>query len=360
MKRLEFAFAFLTLLSLGAVTVLAQPSFDRYSSELPGFRLELRTRTQDAEQTPHQLFSDTLLVESGFRRFSDWTVHSEESAAVEGEVFEMNSSVGAYALFNHALRTFDSTSGISLDLPVGNRFTPQGAVFWRGNLLFYLLPTTGNLQESVFSDFVRAVADTINLENLLPVSVSHLPRDDRVPGSVRFYLGSESLAENPRFPEPLIQEIGLSDKIEIAEARFEPGGHSLFVVGYPTPSLADQYLVRMQNRLRSFFSKEGIYMKRSGVLIGIFIGPEEQARRVLGELQYKPTVQWFKKEEEEPKDRFGIITFAGSVTKAILGTGTLLLMIIGGGLLAGLARYGLFRAFPRILHRKDMIRLKLR
>lgn len=358
MKRI--AITFLSLVSLIAVTgaASAQSAFERYASKLSGFQLELQTRTEDPSQAPHQLFSEELLEESGLKVFSDWNVRSDSRGAMTGRVFETSSSIGAYALFNEAAHAAPSADWSSLNLPLGNYFSAKEAVFWRGNFLFHILPaSSGTLRESVFADFVKAVAGAIDMENLLPVSVSHLPEKDRVKGSLRFYLGADSLSKNPAFPDPLLKEIGLSDRIEIATARYRPDDDPLFVVGYPTPSLADQYLIRMQDRLKSYFSKEGIYMKRSGVLIGIFIGPETQAREVLGALQYKPTIKWIQK--EAPANDHGVMAFVGAVTNAILGTGTLILMAIGGGLLAGLARYGLFQAFPRLLHRKDMVRLKL-
>lgn len=356
MKRTALAFLSVVAFSLGSVT--AQSTFQRYASELPGFQLDLRSRTEDASEAPHELFKPNFLEESGFKQYSEWSVRTAGQPAMISHVFETTSSIGAYALFNDSTHSSQDTTWVPLELPVGNYFSPSQAVFWRGNFMFHLTSSTGKLEQRVFADFVRTVTKSIDLENLLPVSVSHLPKQGRVPDSVRFYLGAGSLSQNPAFPDPLLKEIGLSDKIEIAAARYTPDDHALFVIGYPTPSLADQYLIRMQDRLQSYFSKEGIYMKRSGVLIGIFIGPEAQARKILGELQYKPTIKWIKK--EEPRNDHGVMTFVGAVTSAILGTGTLLMLIIGGGLVAGLARYGLFKAFPKLLHRKDMVRLKLR
>ncbi len=361
MKTSALAFLSSLLFSLGAPSglVSAQAAFERYASELPGFQLELQQRVKEPSEAPHGLFSADLLEESGLTSFSSWKLRRSGKATMVGRVFETNSSIGAYALFNDAAHSPQAGDWSSLELPLGNRFSPSEAVFWRGNFLFHVLPAEGTLEEPVFSDFVKDVAKAIDLENLLPVSVSHLPEQDRLPGSVRFYLGAGSLSQDPAFPDPLLKEIGLSDRIEIATARYLPDDHPLFVVGYPTTSLADQYLIRMQDRLTSYFSDEGIYMKRAGVLIGIFIGPEEQARKVLGDLQYKPTIKWIKK-KGPPSDDHGVMAYVGTVTSAILGTGTLLILIIGGGLLAGLARYGLFKAFPSILHRKDTVRLKLR
>ncbi len=358
MKKIVLILHSLVFPLLFVAASFGQSTFERYAERLPGFQLTLETRTDDASQAPHQLLSETLLEEAGFRQFSAWEVRTGDRAVLSSRVFETESSVGTYELFNSSVHAAQTKDWHTLDLPVGNVFSPQGGVFWRGNFLFHVLPAAGTLSESAFSDFVKAVATTVDLENLLPVSVSHLPEKDLVAGSIRFYLGAGSLSENPAFPPPLLKEIGLSDRIEIAEARYTPDDRPLFVIGYPTPALADKYLVRMQDQLQSYFSDEGIYMKRSGVLIGLFIGPEAQAREVLGGLQYKPTIKWFQK-KEPPRDDYGVMAFAGAVTKAILGTGSLLLMIIGGGLVAGMIRYGLFKIFPRLLHRKDMVRLNL-
>jgi hypothetical protein len=208
-----------------------------------------------------------------------------------------------------------------------------------------------------FSTLVKDCLAHISLENLLPVSISHLPEEDLIAESVRFYLGAESLALNEHFPEPLLTEIGFADRIEIAVGQYQPGGESLFLVGYPTPKLAAAYFIKLQDRLQGFFSEQGVYMKRAGVLICIFVGPEHRAHVILPRVKYAPTIKWLYEKRLDTSSE--TLTFLGLITKTILGTGVFILVILGTGLVLGLVRYEVLRRFPGFMGKKEMVRLNL-
>ncbi len=357
MKRTLFftlivAFSFCSL-------VCGQPDFAQFIPSDGGFHFTLQEEVTDPEQAADSFpFTAAVLDEAGFRSLSSWKADAEGFDPLALDVVETADSVGAYELFNFLRGLSADSDGRSLSLPVGNRIGGNEGIFWKGKFLFRAHTPMAPIPEQAFVGLVTSLAGSIPMENLLPVTISHLPGEGLVDNSVRFYLGSASLEENDRFPEPLLKEIGLSDRIEIAYGRYEPGGDALFVIGYPTVALAREYLERMQDSLQAFFSREGIYMKRSGILIGLFVGPEDRAVKVLSELNYAPSIQWVQ--DEKPKDqRQETITFLGLVTKAILGTGTLLLIIIATGIGAGFIRYGLIRRYPVLLRRDDMVRLNL-
>jgi hypothetical protein len=338
---------------------LGQPDFAQFIPSNEGFKFTLQKEVTNSGQAAENLpITPAVLDEAGFQSLSLWNVDGEGFNSLTLEVVETADSVGTYELFNLLRARSADSGGRSLSLPVGNRVSGNEGLFWKGKFLFHVHTSADSIPEQPFVRLVTSLAESIPMENLLPVSISHLPGEGLVNDSVRFYLGAASLKENERFPEPLLKEIGLADRIEIAYGRYEPGGDALFVIGYPTVALARDYLERMQNSLQAFFSKEGIYMKRSGILIGLFVGPEDRAVKVLSQLNYAPSVQWVQ--DEKPKDqRQETITFLGLVTKAILGTGTLILIIIGVGIVAGFIRYSIVRRNPVLLRRDDMIRLNL-
>jgi len=323
------------------------------------YRPSLQTETEDPEQADRSLqLPAGFTNEAGVVDLSEWSLKLDDGSEAVLTVTETADSLGAYALYGLWPHQFESLDFQTGKLSVGNWYSASEAVFWKGPYFFRMRPQHGSLSEPAFIKFGDALTRAIPFQNLLPVTVSHLPQKGMEPDSQRFYLGPAWLKSNPRFPEPLLGSLGLDERIEIAYAAYQPGNTALFLIGYPTVKMADDYLVRLQRRLESYFSAEGVYMKRSGLLVCIFIGNEAAARDVLSAIKYSPAIQWLH-DDKEKQAREGTITFLGLITKAILGTGTMLLLIIGTGVLAGLLRYGVLRRFPGISRKKEMIRLGL-
>ncbi|HUG44548.1 MAG TPA: DUF6599 family protein [Acidobacteriota bacterium] len=271
------------------------------------------------------------------------------------EVFETPDPAGAYQLF----RLWPTLRGQDVrrlsNVQFSHLLVDDRLLVWRGN---FLLSLSGSSSAELVQTASR-LSQLIRVENELPVTTTHLPSQGMVAGSDQFYLGPEALALNSSFPEPLLETIGLQDHIEVASARYEPDGRSLFLIGYPTVDLARRYSVEIQDRLHDFFVDEGLYMKRSGLLIALFDGPWEQAESVLTAVQYRPRIEWI--EDRDPRDeREGEVrTFFGMLTKTFIGIGAALLMAMGAGIVVGLARYEFLRRFPTVGGRREMIRLKL-
>ncbi len=344
---------------LAAVPPLrAEAEIQRFFARLEGYRFVMRWETTDparVETRGHH--SRGLLEESALISASAWTIRPPQGAEFPLLVFETEDSSGAFLLFTR-WRLGARPEARTLDLPIGHLHSPRDAAFWRGNFFFRLGDGSAPVSQAVFEAFVGDIFRAVSAENLLPVSVSHIPEEELVPDSLRFYLGPASLAENERFPEPLLDTVGLADRIEIAFGRYEPGDDALFLIGYPTPTLADENFRRLQGRLQEFFSDEGIFMKRAGVLVCLFVGPEDRALDVLNRVRYEPTIKWFhdKRPEREPSET---VKFLRLLTRTFLGTGLLLLMMIGLGIAVGLFRYEMLRRFPTLVRKKEMIRLRL-
>jgi len=350
------------LFSLLTVPTAAEPSIQRFFPEFSGHRFVMLNEVNRLDQgVSIGPFTPQILEESLFRSYSRWQVERSEKKGYFLEVYDLLDTSGAFSLLTLWPHFQKGTDWTPLNLPVGNRFRPGEGVFWRGNYLFTVKATSGgSLSVGEFSQIVQIFYENISLENLYPVTRSFLPEDGLDTSSIQFYLGSSALSLNERFPEPLLEEIGFVDRIEIAFARYGAEGSSLFLVGYPTPALADEYFVRLQDGLKDFFSKEGVFMKRSGLLIALFIGSESSAQQVLGQFQYTPNIKWLSKTETETDTYTGeVISFLGLLTKTILGTGVFVLLILGAGLVVGLIRYGFLRRYPRLTKKKEMVRLNL-
>ena len=348
------------LLSISIPRLAGEPSIQRFFPEFSGYRFlmleEVNSLEDDAGIGP---IPQKILEEALFQSYSRWRVTRSPSDDYELGVFEFADSSGSFQLLSLWPRFNGQIQWTRLDLPAGNKWGPGEGVFWRGNYLFNVTASSGRrLTGEAFSDIVRVFCQRIRLENLYPVTVSHLPREGLVPTSVEFYLGADSLKLNDQFPEPLLKEIGFVDQIEIVYGLYEGEESSLFLIGYPTPALADDYFLGLQEGLREFFSAKGVYMKRAGVIIALLVGSEDSAQRILQQVEYAPSVQWLY-EKESDSYTGEVLTFLGLLTKTIFGTGTFIIMIVSAGLVMGLIRYAILRRFPRIRKRRDMVRLSL-
>jgi hypothetical protein len=340
----------------------AEPSIQRFFPKFTGHKFILLNEIDRLEGTvTNQPFPSQILQESLLQSYSLWQVERTGTEGYLLEVFDLVDASGAYSLLKLWPRFQKKSDWAPLKLSVGNHYRPGEGVFWKGNFLLSLRANSGgSLSAEKFSQIVSLFSEQIPLENLYPVTISHLPGEGLDASSVEFYLGSSSLSMNEAFPEPLLKEIGFVDRIEIAFGRYGTEGSSLFLIGYPTPALAEEYFVRLQEGLQSFFSSEGIFMKRSGLMIALFSGPESSARQVLSQFQYAPNIKWLTGKEQETDSYTGEIrTFFGLLTKTILGTGVFILLIIGAGLVVGLIRYGFIRRFPHRIKKKEMVRLNL-
>ncbi|HOM99440.1 MAG TPA: hypothetical protein PLM33_04215 [Acidobacteriota bacterium] len=357
MRRSLRRFLVLSFSVLATAGVVFGSGIERYFAATQGYRYikNFESASLDSREVLGP-FNRMLLEDAGLVSFSRWEVTADSAQTMSVEVWETQDSRGAYSLFTWWLESAEH-AGKPLPLGVGNRFDPTSAVFWRGNCFFHVEAPSGRLAQDDFLYFAGAIIQAINIENQLPVSVSHLPTEELDASSVRFYCGIQSLKQNSDLPPEILPLLRPDEGIEVSYAKYTPEGFPLFVIGYPTVAMAQEDLVRLQGALQSVFSEQGIYLKRSGLLIGIFLGPEEKARAVLGALQYKPTVQWLKDERSAFSDEQ--LTFLGLVVQSLLGTAVLLVVIalLGGG--AGLVRYWLLQHFPRLGHHDEMIRLRL-
>lgn len=359
-RRNRLYIAALALLFLPTRFLLGEPSIQRF---FPGFedsRFILKNEeTSLAKVADLGPFPLAFLEESRLSSLSLWEMKSPNAINYNLKVWELLDDLGAYQLYTHWPELADRSGAERLDAPVGNWFSPQESLFWRGNFLISLSKKDGKpLQPGEFVSLVEAFTSAIDLPNLLPVTISHLPSEEMSVKTPLFYLGEKSLKSNKEFPEPLLQDIGFADRIEITYAGYGPERRPLFLIGYPTHELAREYSARIRADLDGYFSDQPVFMKRSGLLVAVFTGPEEQAVNLLNQVSYTPTIQYFQKAEEEPRPS-ATVTFLGLITKAILGTGTFIIFIIIVGFFAGVLRYQIMQKFPKFAKRNDSVRLNL-
>ena len=344
----------------------AQTTVDQYFPLIEDYQFEkISEFSATKKQAGIGPFSRVILDEYILLSYSRWAVRpgaALQSPSLELEIYEMKDSLGAFGMFSIWPSLLEEAFQERLNLSVDNYSSVHGLIFWRGTYFFHLSePDPGTGSNPSLSDLAHALVDAIPQLNLHPVTVIHLPKEGLIRESIRFYLGESSFALNDDFPEALAAEIGFDKQIEVTLARYTDDGHELFLVGYPTASLADYHFVRLQNAMQGYFSTEGVYMKRSGLIVSIFFGPETRAQEILPKIHYLPTIKWLYQKDPDAAEitRANITLFLGFLRETSIFIVVFVSLSVALGVTAGFARFEILRRFPQLLKKGETIRLKL-
>ncbi len=361
----SFFVVLLFALSIPSAT-RAQVPVDQYFPLIENYQFEKLAEISITEkQAGIGPFSRVILDEYILLSYSRWAVQPEaalQSPPLDLEIYEMKDTLGAFGMFSIWPCLLEETSQERLDLSVDNYSSVHGLIFWRGAYFFHLSdPDPGTSSNPSFFALAHDLINAIPQLNLHPVTVIHLPKEGLIRKSIRFYLGESSFALNEDFPEALAAEIGFDKEIEVTLARYTDDGHELFLVGYPTASLAEHHFVRLQKAMQGYFSTEGVYMKRSGLIVSIFFGPETRAQEILPKIQYLPTITWLYQKDPDAAEitRDNIMSFLGFLRQTSAFIAVFVSFSLGLGVTAGFARLGILKRFPQLLKKGAPIQLNL-
>ncbi len=342
----------------------AESNLQDYLGQIGDYQFvkQAEMQPQEAPLTP---LSQAVWEDCGLVSASVWSIRSSQEGPFELTAYHLRHSAGAFSAYTLWKETAGTPSSQLAQLRVETFLQGRELLFWKGHLLLLLTGPTAsmNTREGLLP-LARRLVDAIPLASVHPLTVVHLPRSQLMRQSVTFYLGGASLSTNPHFPAPLDPHVGFDDQAEVAFAHYAEKGYPLFLLGYPTPTLAADYFARLQHQMEDFQSPEGVYMKRSGVLVSLFVGPEEAAFRVLEEVQYAPTVKWMHEKEMDlealQRERDQVLTYLDLLRQSVLGTASFILLALGAGALTGLLRYGFVNRYkPRRRRQDGMIRLEI-
>jgi hypothetical protein len=306
-------------------------------------------------------FSTEILREYDLKGYSRWYVHHADlPQPIEMEVYQLLDSAAAYGIFTMWNSGSELGRDHRLDLEVENHYEPGKLTFWRGHF-FVNLQGIGEEPPSRhdFQALGTSMVSGIRLPNAYPLTFTQMPSEAKVESSVRFYLGPAALSLNPAFPEGLIPFIGFNYGAEITFAHYGDEKGSLFLVGYPTPSLAVDHAASLEEALHTQIPENEAYIKRSGFLVALFFGQEEQAQQVLALVNYSPEIKWVYDKHERraavPPEE-DLVPF---LLKLLIGI--LIALGIAGviGLVIGIVRFLVLRRYPDLGYYDKMVRLKI-
>ena len=186
-----------------------------------------------------------------------------------------------------------------------------------------------------------------------PVIAGYLPKAGLVPGSERYVLGPQALAQV--FPTDVKQRdwVGFNRSAEAIVAHYHLAGEPkdkdivLLVALYPTQQVAaNQYdaiskAVALNIDSSQTNGQPAVFGTRSSALVAILTGVDSRqaASDFLGQIHYVSAVTW-----NEPTHELTDPTIGTIVVGAILGTGTIMVLAIAAGL-----GFGGFRLLIKLL-----------
>ena len=209
-------------------------------------------------------FTEQADYQAGTRRFS-------------ATVWRFGDSTGALAMFDSRLPEGATTSDLT---PVAVH-TSDGTIFAYGN---YVFQVTGNLPSNTDLKSLLAHLPKLN-QSPLPVLMTFLPPDGRVPDSERFIVGPVSLARFAPGIAPAIAAFHTGSEAISGKYQTARGLLTLTIFNFPTPNLA-------RAQLQEVKKIPGSIARRVGSLVAVTIAPPDPdaAERILAQVHYEANV----------------------------------------------------------------------
>jgi hypothetical protein len=251
------------------------------------------------------------------------------------EIFETRFVLGAYGLF-----TFSRGSD-----PASNQ-----QQFYQGRYFVRISNETGDTSAS--NSLVEAIKAVIPTDaGELPVLPSHLPEQNKIAGTEKYFVGPTALATLPNFSD-LKSVVDFTGGAEAVTANYQNGNGtmSIVIVEYHTPQLATDGYARFEQYFNSLnqTEKDRRLLRRIGNYVVEAVGIQDKAAAedVVGQIKYTPKVYWEGRRmrdiplESRPPDPAAIAEAnqtAKVIIRALYWIGVLLLGIIALGIITGSA-----------------------
>jgi hypothetical protein len=223
--------------------------------------------------------------------FSGATV--QEWNGPEGRVrlslYEMTDPSAAYGLY--ALERDIHQPGFQA-LPLGTEGfrVSNRTFFWQSRYAVRLEGTA-----SAVDTFGRTVSENIFGQSRKPPVCNHLPPENLVRGSEKYFVESTSISQEVQLDA---EKLGFDDSVEVATAEYDVNGNAaqLVLLMYPTQQIAKKYA----DQWDSISPDESAFRKRAVRLLGIVQGTRdpEVAKAILDGVNLESQVTW----NEEPAD----------------------------------------------------------
>ncbi len=319
-------------------------------------------RVLDNLSSPDGIVGGNILVEAGCPRYAVREYEVAGGGLLSIEVATLKDPKASYSVLT-LLRSSPVEKG-----PPGQFYAagPGEILLAQGAMWVRIRGTDAALCKRV----AVSVSNRIGLrESSLPGLVKRMPPEGLQAASLRYFLGPESYRAYGELPRSF-QLVPTRD-LEIAQARYDVAGNlgTLFLVGFPTNQVAQEYFDSLSVPAIRAGAKTSVrtYAKRAGPMVAILEGTfePEQADKILGSLEFQYSIRWiYDKNNRSSATVWGVpVGLLGTVVRSLVLVALLCLASILLGL--GIA---IFRVMLRTYapgnpldrpERTEVIRLKL-
>jgi hypothetical protein len=292
------------------------------------------------------IYQEYFVVSAGWREY----------AGARVDVFETRNQFAALGLFQFSSEGA-KTKNRGLDIGSESAQLDDAIIFWKGN---FIVRVSGSNQKgtggttALHVALARAVANSIVAANpaetrppLFDSLPSNLPYAVLMPGSQRYFLGSESLNTFVEHGRDMFEFRGDTEAVvaQYTKAGGEPIAGTipaplkLVIVECHTPEFATDELARVSSYVESLseIEQQKIIFKRTGnyIVAAVDVGDREFAEGLVNSVQYPYTVKWLRNPLWPTNDPFRAQKAAEMLLSTFGLLGLILLTVLVGGTVFG-------------------------
>lgn len=301
-----------------------------------------RDRIVDVVGDMAPIYQEYFVVSAGSREYTGARV----------DVFETRNQFAALGLFQFSSGG-TKTKNRGLDIGSESAQLDDAIIFWKGN--FFVRISASNRKgaggtSALHVILARAVANSIVPANpaetrppLFDSLPSSLPDAVLVPGSQRYFLGSESLNAYVEHGRDMFEFRGDTEAVvaQYTKAGGEPVAGTIpaplmmVIVECHTPEFATDELARVSSYVESLseIEQQKIIFKRTGnyIVAAVDVGDREFAEGLVNSVQYPYTVKWLRNPLWPTNDPFRAQKAAEMLlsTFGLLGLILLTVLVVG-------------------------------
>ncbi len=335
---MRFFFSLLCLVLLAPLTLAAPASPAILPETFAGWqRSGAVVRSQDAAVA--DVTGAALLKEYAFTDF--------ESATYTSDGRKLTIKAARFADASGALGAFSSyriPEMLKENIGDQSASANERVLFFRGNVLVdAVFEGLTAMSAAELRELARALPLPGGTAANLPTLPLYLPRQAVVKNSMRYLLGPVAMTKAAVPLSPELVDFSLSAELATAEYQSAAGTATVTVISYPTPQIAAERLRGIDAAKQNDEAAGTFHTRRSGPLVVVVAGnmSADDAKKLLGAVNYDAKVTWDEKTYLSPRDNPGNL-----IVGVILLTGIVLAFALISGVAFGGVRILLNRLFP--------------
>ena len=226
------------------VLVALDPALFPKANEVPGWQLQAPPRLYRGTQVFDYMDGAGEIPRSYGLQELGSALYRKGRVTLEAAVFDMGAPSGAFGYFSERSFLDRSPTGkdrtVRLDHPA--RLNPGIGIltFWKGRYTVILQPQDGKPDEASLLQFARRISARIKERGAPPALLRYLPRQERVPGTLRYLRGKAAFDTALVFSPKDAFGAAKGARAAAVESKLPGGAGTLALVQYPTTKAASE------------------------------------------------------------------------------------------------------------------------